>query len=168
MMTHRRPLLVAARARMPAACSRGDLPAARSAVAADAVDVEGLLGGGLVYADEALDGLPRAPGPPLAPPGMLVRSPLAGVGLERDDVVHPSVLQELRIRRDIGPAVPGDALGEELGIEPRAVLHQLVHPDLAVVGAKNAICRARFELARPDERQELGIGLPVEPTPRVR
>src|SRR5262245_56816794 len=135
MMTHRRPLLVAARARMPAACSRGDLPAARSAVAADAGDVEGLVRGDLVHADGALDALPGAPVPQLAQRVMLVRAPLAVVALEDDDVVHPSVLQELRIRRDIGPAVPGDALGEELGIEPRAVLHQLVHPDLAVVGA---------------------------------
>src|SRR5262249_56685396 len=101
MMTHRRPLLVAARARMPAACSRGDLPAARSAVAADAVDVEGLVRGDLVHADEALDALPGAPVPQLAQQVMLVRAPLAGVGLADDDVVHPSVLQELRIRRDI-------------------------------------------------------------------
>src|SRR5215831_29950 len=169
MMTHCRWLLVAG-AESPQGLAwpggaSGTPDPASSAVAPDAIDVEGPLRGDRVRADEALGARPGAPMLQLAQQVVLVRPPFAVVALEDDHVVDPTVLQELRIGRDVGPAVAGDALGEELGVEPPVVLHDLVHADLAVVGPKDAVGRARYELVRPDERQQLGVGLPVQPTP---
>src|SRR5487761_1954619 len=62
-----------------------------------------------------------------------------------DDVVELPPAQERGIGDGRWPAAPIDALREELGIQPAAVLDELVHAHLAIGHAEQPIGGARFE-----------------------
>src|SRR4249920_2820578 len=138
-----------------------------SAVPPDVVDVEGPGSTDLVHADALRVAPVRTLPLQVAEELVFVRTPFAVIGAEDDDVVDTSVPEKLRVLGDFGPIVPADALGEELRVEPRVVLHELIHPDLAVVRSQNAVRRAGIELARLYEGEQLGVGFPIEGAPGV-
>src|SRR5205823_2373870 len=88
-----------------------------SAVAPDLVDVEGSCFPDLVHADAARVAPVRTVLVHVTQQLMFIRAPFAVVGAEDDDVVDPSLPQEMRVLSDVGTVVPGDALREKHRIE---------------------------------------------------